>query len=156
MKLQLLEITFLSTEQKAAVYKLWNNEYPENLKYTAMADFDIYLNNLSNTIHYIVTKQNKPISGWGFVFDRNNERWFAILLDSKIQKQYHGTWLLNKLKEKEDELNGWVIDHNHLLKQNGEVYSSPLEFYTKNGFIIQPSMRLETGKISAVKIRWRK
>ncbi|MDQ1089121.1 hypothetical protein [Siphonobacter sp. SORGH_AS_1065] len=62
--------------------------------------------------------------------------------------------MLNKLKENEDALNGWVIDQNSDRKLNGSLYQSPLELYQKNNFQVIPEIRLET--ISAVKIRWKK
>ncbi|MCB0473527.1 MAG: hypothetical protein KDC56_10755, partial [Flavobacteriaceae bacterium] len=59
-------------------------------------------------------------------------------------------------KEKETELNGWVIDHDNDYKINGELYKSPLNFYLKNGFQKSSDRRLELEKISAVKIKWKK
>ena len=63
---------------------------------------------------------------------------------------------MNKGKEKNSELNGWVIDHNKELKQNKEYYISPIEFYIKNDFRIIAETRLELENISAVKIKWTK
>jgi len=53
-------------------------------------------------------------------------------------------------------LNGWVVDGERYIKSNGEKYLSPLEFYKKNDFEILVGERLETEKISAVKIKWKK
>jgi hypothetical protein len=61
--------------------------------------------------------------------------------------------MLEIVKRKEIELNGWVIDHSKDKKKNGELYHSPLNFYLKNGFI-ELTKRLELDKISAVKIKW--
>jgi hypothetical protein len=57
--------------------------------------------------------------GWAFSFARNNEKGFAIIISEKIQSQCFGSKLLNKLKQKEAELNGWVIDHNNDLTRTG-------------------------------------
>jgi hypothetical protein len=64
--------------------------------------------------------------------------------------------ILNLAKEKETELNAWVIDHNNDIKKNGNKYKTPLEFYLKNGFEKLTENRLELEKISAVKIKWTK
>ncbi len=64
--------------------------------------------------------------------------------------------MLELAKRKENELNGWVIDHNIDRKINGEFYVSPLDFYLKNGFVKLPHKRLELDKISAVSIKWTK
>ena len=99
---------------------------------------------------------NKEIKGWYFDFIRNNEKWFAIILDSKIQGKGYGTKLLELAKQKENVLNGWVIDHNRDKKKNGASYISPMNFYLKSGFEKLAKNRLESEKISAVKIIWRK
>ena len=87
---------------------------------------------------------------------RDNERWFAIILHSKFQGRGLGTKLLKFAKHQEQELNGWVIDHNRDKKKNGECYTSPLSFYLKNGFEKLPENRFKSQKISAVKIKWKK
>jgi hypothetical protein len=71
-----------------------------------------------------------------------------------VHGQGKGTLLLNKLKENEHKLCGWVVDHDNDRKQDGEPYKSPLKFYQKNGFAICSDVRLETEKRSAVKIIW--
>ena len=64
--------------------------------------------------------------------------------------------MLNTLKNDENTLNGWVIDHNSDKKLNGNIYQSPLEFYIKNGFETLSETRLELEIMSAVKIKWTK
>jgi len=39
-------------------------------------------------------------------------------------------------------------------KNNNCPYNSPLGFYMKNGFELEPNQRLETSNLSAVKIKW--
>lgn len=65
-----------------------------------------------------------------------------------------GSKLLDRLKSEETELNGWVIDHHMEKKNNNCLYNSPLGFYMKNGFELEPHQRLETSNLSAVKIKW--
>lgn len=62
--------------------------------------------------------------------------------------------MLDKIKNNEKALNGWVIDHNNDKKKNGQHYISPLKFYEKCDFRVLSDIRLELDKISAVKIKW--
>lgn len=154
--MQFIKTSKLSKSQKQEICDLWNNEYPEKLSYRNLADFENYLKNLSKQSHIIMVDKNQNIKGWYFDFIRENEKWFAIILDSKFQGKGLGIKMLNLAKEKESELNGWVIDHSNDKKQNGEIYESPLSFYLKNGFELLMKNRLEHEKISAVKIKWKK
>jgi hypothetical protein len=99
---------------------------------------------------------SKKINGRYFEFKRENEKWFAIILDSSIHGNGLGTKILELAKQNKNELNGWVIDHSNEKKSNGRLYISPLNFYLKNGFKKLSRNRLELEKISAVKIKWEK
>lgn len=153
-KMKLLRCSSLSKTDKLEILKLWNNEYPEKLSYNSKNEFNEYLDNLTEQSHILIIDSNKKIKGWYFDFKRNNEKWFAIILDEKIQGKGIGTKILELVKQKETELNGWVIDHPMEKKKNGDFYRSPLNFYLKNGFEKLTSNRLELDKISAVKIKW--
>ncbi|MCF2875809.1 MULTISPECIES: GNAT family N-acetyltransferase [unclassified Tenacibaculum] len=144
----------LSTTEKLEIFELWNNEYPEKLSYATIDEFDQYLQNLLDQSHILLVDQNEKIRGWYFDFERDNERWFAIILDSSVHGHGFGTKILDLAKQKEKELNGWVIDHNLDKKKNGDLYNSPLNFYLKNGFKKLAENRLELEKISAVQIKW--
>ena len=135
---------------------MWNNEYPEKLNYRNLTDFEDYLKHLTQQSHIIMVDENQNIKGWYFDFIRENEKWFALILDAKLQGKGLGRKMLNLAKEKESELSGWVIDRSNDKKQNGEFYESPLSFYLKNGFELLVKNRLENEKISAVKIKWEK
>lgn len=152
--MKIIETNCLNELQKKALFNLWNQEYPRQLKFISFEDLDTYLNNLQNPTHYFGLNEKAEIVAWAFVFERDREQWFAIIVDNSKQKKGCGTQLLNHLKTKVFVLNGWVIDHENDIKQNGKNYSSPLSFYTKNKFIIFKEERLETEKISAVKIKW--
>lgn len=144
----------LSINQKLEILNLWNHEYPENLKYQSLTDFENYLNNLTEPEHYILLNSDHKIRAWAFTFIRAHEKWFAIIVSSELQKKGIGTQLLNCLKSEEKILNGWVIDSENYTKTNGEKYKSPLNFYVKNNFKILTETRLELETISAVKINW--
>jgi len=146
----------LSNNDKKAIIDLWNNEYPKKLHYQTFEEFEDYLLNLTGQNHLLVMDKQQGIQAWYVDFDRDNERWFAILIHSKLHGQGLGTKILNLAKEKSATLNGWVIDHNNYTKTNGEPYRSPLAFYIKNGFQKLPHIRLESDKISGVKIQWQK
>jgi len=151
---RIIETLELSQENITFIQKLWNQEYPKKLCYDGISDFEKYLLQLKGQKHYLLVDDSDNIKGWGVIFERDAEKWFAIILDNSIHGLGYGTKLLNKLKEKEEKLSGWVIDHYTGLKQNGEYYMSPLNFYQKNGFDIKTGIRLELEKISAVKIEW--
>jgi GNAT superfamily N-acetyltransferase len=142
-------------EQKDTIFRLWNNEYPQQLGYTDIAGLDNYLGNLQCQSHYFAIDGQSAICGWAFTFIREQEKWFAIIVDSAFHKKGIGSLLLQALKDKEPILNGWVTDHYRYTKQNGQPYLSPLPFYIKNGFTVCANVRLEAPVLSAVKISWR-
>ncbi len=141
-------------EQKKDIYRLWNNEYPAQLGYQRFSDLELYLANLKNPVHYFLVDDDGNAIGWAFVFERDGERWFAIIVDGSMHKKGLGSLLLNMLKENEQILNGWATDHNKYVTQDGRLYPSPVAFYLKNGFSTCDEIRLEIEKLSAVKIRW--
>ncbi|MDQ6469906.1 GNAT family N-acetyltransferase [Flavobacterium sp. LHD-80] len=151
--LKIIQTAELNEQAKKQVLDLWNNEYPEKLSYNNLTDFDNYFQNLSNLTHFLLTSDENLIFGWALTFDRENEKWFAIILSEKIKGQGLGRKMLEKIKQTETILNGWVIDHNNDKKKNGQLYASPMKFYEKCGFEIHKE-RLELDKISAVKIKW--
>jgi len=153
---EFIKLKELSKTNKEEVLNLWNNEYPEKLSYKTLQDFESYLENLAEQSHILMINDKQELKGWYFDFMRENEKWFAIILDSKLHGKGLGTRILHMAKEKENVLCGWVIDHDSYRKKNGEIYRSPIEFYLKNGFKRLEKIRLELEIISAVKIKWRK
>lgn len=143
----------LSEREKEGVFKLWNQEYPANIRHTCMEDFDLYLSSLTDTSHLLLTEDG-IVLGWAFKFQRDQDPWFAIILDHKIHGRGLGSALLEELKMEEEVLNGWVVDHNDYLKTNGKPYQSPLGFYLKNDFSVLSDSRSDTPLISTVQIRW--
>ncbi|MHB1145979.1 MAG: GNAT family N-acetyltransferase [Lutibacter sp.] len=154
--MKIITTNSLNSNQKKVIYELWNAEYPKNLTHQNLSNFENYLNALTNQYHMLLIDKNGNIKGWYFDFDRNNEKWFAMILASEIHGKGFGTLLLNEAKKRESALNGWVIDKTDYLKQNGVCYKSPIPFYLKNGFQKLPEIRLELEHLSAVKIIWEK
>lgn len=153
--MEFVQILELSRVQRRALCDLWNNEYPKGLNYQTLSAFDNYLSNLTEPSHILIIDKNQKLMGWYCAFMRENEKWFMIIMDTYFQGKGLGTKVLNFVKEKETELNGWVIDHDNDKKKNGEIYNSPLEFYVKNDFEVISNTRLELETISAVKIKWK-
>lgn len=153
--MRILRKEILSEEEKEVLRELWNNEYPARLHLKTSEDFELYLNGLSNTKHYLLLDESNEIIGWTFTFLREGEDWFAIILNSKIQGRGNGSLLINEIKNRNNSLNGWVVDHENEIKENGDFYKSPMPFYIKNGFTIITETRIENEKMSAVKINWK-
>lgn len=145
----------LTDQQLRAVYNLWNEEYPQRLKYDSIADLVDYLNKLNEITHVLLTDSNGVVAGWAAKFLRDGERWFAIILKSDIQGKGFGRKMLDELKQQESELVGWLIDKEDEICDDGRKYRSPMQFYIKNGFTLLPAQRIETEKLSAVKMRWK-
>lgn len=154
---EIIEVLELDEIQKKEIFKLRNQESPVKLIYQTMEDFESYLNryNEGNPIHLLVYNSAREICGWFFLFDRDGERWFAMMLDKKIQGQGYGSQLLSRAKSYGQDLAGWVIDHGNDVLANGAPYKEPTEFYKKNGFQILHDIRLENDELSAVKIIWK-
>ncbi|WP_010231428.1 GNAT family N-acetyltransferase [Gillisia marina] len=96
----LTRTSFLEPEEKQAVLKLWNQEYPKNLRYSTVKEFNNYLTGLENLRHVLVKDDRHAILGWYSDFKRENEVWFAMILDTSIQGKGIGTRLINKAKKK--------------------------------------------------------
>jgi len=153
--LKFITINHLNNQQRLAVFKLWNMEYPTTIAFENIDALDNYLTGLEGLKHTLVHIDEKVI-GWYFNFKREGSKWFAIIVDSKYHGRGIGTLLLESAKLKEEVLNGWVIDSDDYQKWNKEPYLSPLHFYIKNGFKLLSNERLETKTLSALKIRWEK
>jgi GNAT superfamily N-acetyltransferase len=150
-----IETKYLNIKHKQEIINLWNEEYPIQLNYKKIEDFEIYLENLNNCIHYLIQDSNNTIKGWAFKFERDNKKWFAVIIAKEFQGIGIGKNLLEKIKTNETELLGWVINHSNDDKKNGEKYISPINFYKKCDFTITTE-RLQSNLISAIKIKWKK
>ncbi|MES2704544.1 MAG: GNAT family N-acetyltransferase [Bacteroidota bacterium] len=149
------ETTTLTPAHKTAILRLWNNEYPAKLCQTE-DELEQYFARLVHKHHFFLKNETDEILGWLFVFERDDEDWFAMILDSSIHGRGYGTKMLDVAKQKVNVLHGWATDHDRDIKADGSTYRSPLPFYLKNSFEMNPETRLELEKLSAVKISWRK
>lgn len=154
--LELKRTDQLSEDQKFHIYELWNKEFTAKISYKDISEFEAYLDKLVDQHHILVLDEHEKVLGWFFDFIRDEERWFAIIIDSSLQGSGMGSKMLDLAKSSNKELNAWVNDNNTDLKRNGEIYVSPLQFYIKNGFEVLTDVKIETEIISAVKIKWSK
>ncbi|WP_299456121.1 GNAT family N-acetyltransferase [uncultured Microscilla sp.] len=152
--MQYLITKALNDTQKEQVRTIWNRVYPAQIGHSNILSFEKYLAPLHNATHWLVQTKQAIIKGWFITFDRHNDRWFAMLLNDDIQGQGIGSGLLQHAQAQNKVLNGWVIDHHHYVRKDGQTYISPIEFYIKNGFQVLTDQRLETEQLSLVKVRW--
>lgn len=152
--MKIIEQNELSAEQKSRIVQLWNAEYPLSISYSDISGFDDYLNNLGDKKHFLLIDSDDEIVGWALLFDRDKARWFAIIIDEKLQGKGFGVKLIDALKSSENNFFGWVIDNDDCLKANGKQYISPLGFYKKIGFKVYENEKLIKQNISGIKIEW--
>ena len=113
--MKIIKTTSLTKDQKNTLRNLWNNEYPMALNFMAFSDFEKYLKPLNNQDHFFLLNDKNQIQGWSFTFSRDKEKWFLIILDSKIQRNGFGNLLINKLKSLEPKLNGSPLGNNNFV-----------------------------------------
>src|SRR3989337_271677 len=94
------EIKTLNDRQKLGIIEMWNNEYPKELSLDGLAEFDQYLNTLSDKNHLLLSDENGTVKGWLIYFVRSNEQCFVMLLDSSLQGQGLGSKFLSLAKER--------------------------------------------------------
>lgn len=154
--MKIIEQDELSDEQKTRIIEMWNAEYPLSLAHSGLPSFDEYLNNLGDKKHFLLFDETGEIAAWAMIFVRDGAKWFAIIVDGKIQGKGYGVKLIDALKSAEKRLFGWVIDTDNYKKVNGEIYKSPLGFYKKIGFRVHENEKLIKQGISGIKIEWLK
>lgn len=144
----------LSLEETNDLFVLWNAEYPALIAFENSQNFQQYLDGLVGIKHYLLKAPAGTLMGWAFSFDRENERWFAIILSAGLQGRGYGKMLIDCLKNDERKLTAWVVESNHYFKKDGRPYTSPLSFYLKNGFKILLAEKSKGTVIETVKILW--
>ena len=154
--MRLRQTSSLTKTQKFQIIELWNTEFPEKIAQSSLNDFEKYLEALFDRHHIILYDEHNAIKGWLCHFIRDGERWFAMLLDASAQGKGYGSRLLDLAKENNVRLNGWVVDRDTELKNNGEYYRSPIEFYRKNEFEILTDQKFDYQGIQGIRVRWEK
>lgn len=151
--MQFSEKKVLSLEEKEQIRAIWNNEYPISIAHPTLESFENYLSSLEYTNHFIAT-ESASIVAWGVTFDRENEHWFALIIDRNFQGKGFGKELLQRMKLKEQILNGWVVIKNNSPRLDGSPYPLPLDFYLKYGFQ-KTELILESDIFTTLKITWK-
>jgi GNAT superfamily N-acetyltransferase len=151
-----IKTSSLTPPQKEEIFKLWNSVSPAHISHDTVESLDKYLGTLDNVVYTLTLNDSNRIVGWFADFDRENGRWFAMLLDKSIHGKGVGSQLLTQLKTRFNQVSGWVIDHNDDFRLDGKSYISPVNFYLKNGFELTSDTRLEVGQLSCVKMSWKK
>jgi len=154
--MEFVETKFLDRAQKKSVVALWNQEYPKKLGLPTIGDFENYLKGHKDKNHIILMDEHGALKGWLLYFVRDGDRCFAMLLDASLQGQGWGSKFLDLAKQRNDELNGWVIPNNNETKSNGANYRSPVGFYLRNDFEVLNDEELEKNGITGIKVRWKK
>ena len=154
--MKFLELNSLTKIKLNQIRNLWNNEYPKILNQKSINDLEDYLSNLQDQHHVLIENKEGEIKGWLFDFVRDNERWFVLILDSSIQRKGYGKILIEKAKERNSTLNGWIIITKDLIKSNGEIYKLPENFYKKEGFKILYDTKIKSDLMTILKINWTK
>ena len=144
----------LSKDEKQSIFQIWNEVYPKQIMYKTLDDLENYLAKCTNSVH-LLAKHNGETAAWLCVFDRDGQRWFALIVDASFQRQGIGEKMLSKMKTLEDKVYGWMTPHNRYEKANGEKYLSPKGFYEKHGFAITDEV-FDTDILSTVKIVWQR
>lgn len=142
----------LSDAQLEQVLKSWNSSYPVGIYYKDLHSFKEFLNPLIKPKHYIQLSMDNDIIAWMMTFDREQERWFSIIISEDFKGRGFGKKMIEHISKNEPPLNGWVVDHNKDIKADGSAYLSPLNFYLKLGFQVLPRQRFEKIGISCVKV----
>ena len=146
----------LGSKHKLDIIQIWNREFPIQLQHRDPDSFEKYLSTIAGASHILVLNDEDTVMGWAATFNRHGSKWFLILLDSEIQGKSLGKRIIITLKQMENELNGWVVDHDKDIKEGGMRYQSPLGFYLKFGFEVLEAERLEKDGLSSVRIQWKK
>lgn len=152
--MKIVESSELTAAQKERIVEMWNAEYPASIMHPDLASFDDYLSNLGGKRHFLMFDEDATLVGWAMLFVRDGAKWFAIIVDEKVQGKGFGAKLVDALKSAEKRFFGWVIENDDHQKSNGKPYKSPLGFYRKIGFAVHTNEKLVKQEISGVKIEW--
>jgi len=145
--------TGITAAQTSDILDLWNAEFSVQIQMSPES-FQAFLEKESGTRHYMCLNETGRVTGWAFLFPRDGETWFTILVSRDHQGSGIGSALIRALQADAHELSGSVIDHDRDIRADRSPYLSPMSFYLQMGFTLHPESRWEGGQISAVKIRW--
>jgi len=134
---------------------LWNTTFPQEVQLPGKRTLKSIIES-NNTRHYTIRNDASKIEAWLGVFDRYDTRWFSILVSPEAQGRGRGKALIEHAKTIEHILEGWVVQSDAHSRADGECYHSPLVFYKKLGFVLNPNRFPTDGKLDVVCVKWRK
>ena len=150
MSISIQRTSSISPQDLGRVLHWWNTEFPTAFQKDAN-QFEDWMNSLQNHLHYQLYIDD-VFSAWAMTFDRDEERWFSILVPHQNHGIGLGKTLISELQSNESPICGWVITETELKTQDGRVYRGPLEFYKKLNFR-ETDIRVEfTPTVHPVKI----
>jgi len=151
----------VTTEQVLAeadwesIMQLWNAGFPVEVQIPSVLALRKIIDD-ANCKHYVIRDASLRIEAWLGVFDRYDTRWFSILVSPEAQGLGMGKTLIQHAKTLEPCLEGWVVQSDTHLHANGSPYKSPLAFYKKLGFRLNPNRFPSDGKLDVMCVKWRK
>ena len=150
MKIGITRNSTLSSSDLHIVLNWWNEEFPFEFE-KSQSQFDQWLKGLGSPVHYRLFDKG-VFSAWAMTFDRDDERWFSILVPHCNHGKGYGQSLIRQLQADESSLCGWVITERGLRTRDGRMYSSPMNFYKKLNFRQTQVSTVFTPEIHPVKI----
>lgn len=145
--------TVLAEADWETVLKLWNEGFPAEVILPSVEALQQIIE-VSNCKHYTIRNASSDIQAWMAVFDRYNTRWFSILVSPEAQGLGMGSTLIQYAKTMEPCLEGWVVQSDTLTHADGSPYKSPLAFYKKLSFRLNPNRFPSDGKLDVVCVKW--
>ncbi len=145
--------TVLAKADWETVLHLWNSSFPVEVQIDSAAALRKVIQ-APNCRHYIIRNADLKIDAWLAVFDRYDTRWFSILVSPETQGKGYGKALIRHAKTMESCLEGWVVQSNTHFRADGQAYVSPLAFYRKLDFRLNPNRFAEDGKLDVVCVKW--
>lgn len=146
------ETRILTLEQREQVRCLWNREYPVKIALKDGEAMNAYLDSLGNPKHKLLYKEEDKLVGWYVDFDRDDHRWFAVILDASLHGKGIGSMLMSEAKAENKALFGWAVMTEGLKKTDGSIYRPSIGFYKKFGFSIFDDEIFETEIMTTVKV----
>jgi len=145
--------TVLTKVDWETVLHLWNSTFPGEIQIEDVNELEILIET-GNCKHYTIRDETSKIEAWMAVFDRYDTRWFSILVSPQVQGQGLGKALICHAKTIEPILEGWVVQSDVHSLIDGRPYNSPLSFYKKLGFTLNPNRFPTDGKLDVVCVKW--
>ncbi len=152
---RIVEQSSLTRHQIERLFEIWNAVYPVEFQYGTIDELIIYLPKMTKPRHYVAYDQNDRMVGWLVTLERNDTRWFIVLVDKTHQKVGLGSALLNNAKLEGCDLSGWVVLNETYKTQDGSPYQSPAAFYAKAGFEVDRSDSVTARGLTSYRVHWR-